>query len=67
MESVKFGKKWQINCYKDLDRAMRTLKENHFVAEMSDSYAVTLNEQAEINRQRADVMRQAREKGIIEW
>ena len=64
MEWVTQNKQWIIKTQQDFDEAMKTLDENDFVAEMSDSYAMTCAEKREIRRQRADVIRQAKEIGL---
>lgn len=66
MQSVRFNREWNINNREDYDAAMETLNGNWFVAEMSDSYALTLSEQREITRQKKAVIAQAIMKGIIE-
>ena len=64
-EAVRFGREWTINTREDYDKAMTALDDAEFIAEMSDSYTVTLNEKEEIDRQRLDVIRQAKERGIL--
>ena len=65
MDCVKFGRKWEINSKEDYDLAMKTLSENEFIAEMSDDFRAWQSEKDEVRAQRADVIRQAKEKGII--
>lgn len=65
MRSVQFNKKWEIDSREDYNAAIESLNGSWFVAEMSDSYALTVSEQREINKQKEDVIRQAIEKGII--
>lgn len=65
MAGVVFNRKWEINTADDLKTALETLKDDDFIAEMSDSYAVTCCERREVSRQRADVMEQAKLKGLI--
>lgn len=62
---VEFNKTWVIRTKEDFDLARERLDQDYFVAEMSDSYAVTRNEQLEIARQLEDVWRQAREIGLV--
>ena len=64
-EAVRFGREWVINTREDYDKAMTVLDDAEFIAEMSDCYSITLNEKAEIDRQRLDVMRQAKERGLL--
>ena len=64
MDVVKYGRKWEIRTQEDLEKALETLDGNEFIANMSDSYAVTRSEVEEVDRQRADVIRQAKEKGL---
>lgn len=65
MGIVKMGRKWEINTKEDYDKAMKTLEENEFVAEMSDDFSYWRREKTEIANQRADVIAQAKVKGII--
>lgn len=65
MDIVKMGYKWEIKTADDYERAMRTLAGNDFCAEMSDDYSAWEREKAEIARQRADVISQAKNKGLI--
>ena len=65
MERVTPDKKWVIKTQQDFDDAMDTLEGNAFVAEMSDSYAITCAEKREIGRQLDDVIRQAKEIGLM--
>ena len=65
MQSVRFGKIWDINSREDYDKAMSSLDDSEFIAEMSDSYSVTCNEKQEIEKQRIEVIRQAKEKNIL--
>ena len=64
-EAIRFGREWTINTREDYDKAMTALDDAEFIAEMSDCYSITLNEKAEIERQRVDVMRQAKERGLL--
>ena len=65
MRGVVFGKIWDINSRKEYDEAMCNLDDSEFIAEMSDSYSVTCNEKQEIEKQRVEVIRQAKEKGLL--
>jgi hypothetical protein len=65
MDVVKFDRKWEINTQEDLEKALETLDGNEFIANMSDDYSRTRSEVAEVDRQRADVIRQAKEKGLL--
>lgn len=65
MKMVMMGRKWEINTKADYENALETLDENEFVASMSDDYFRERMEKEEIFRQRAEVRKQAREKGII--
>ena len=65
MGLVKFGKAWEINTREDYENALKTLDGNEFCAEMSDDYSCTKRELAEIAKQRAEVIAQAKAKGII--
>ena len=62
---VKFGRKWEINTLEDYEKAMETLREDEFIAEMSDDFGYWQSEKAEVASQRAQVTAQAKEKGII--
>lgn len=64
MDVVKFNRKWEINTQEDLEKALETLDGNEFIANMSDDYSRTRVEVAEVDKQRADVIRQAKEKGL---
>lgn len=64
MDVVKFDRKWEINTQEELEHALETLDGNEFIANMSDDYSRTRSEVAEVDRQRADVIRQAKEKGL---
>ena len=65
MAGVVFNRKWEIKTADDLKTALETLKDDDFIAEMSDCYAVTCSEKAEVSKQRADVMFQAKLIGLI--
>lgn len=65
MSMVQIGKKWEITTIEEYNKAMEILDGNEFVAMMSDDYGMEKRERAEIERQRADVTKQAKEKGII--
>lgn len=65
MRQVEMGKKWVIETKADYDEALQTLEENEFIAEMSDDFTYWKAEKAEVARQRAEVIAQAKAKGII--
>lgn len=65
MDIVKMGRKWEINTKEDYNNAMEILKGNEFCAEMSDDFTYWKREKEEVARQRADVIKQAKNKGII--
>ena len=65
MSLVKEGRKWIIENRADYDRAIEILEGNEFCAEMCDDYRRCKAEKAEIAKQRADVIAQAKAKGII--
>ena len=65
MDAVRFNREWKIESKADYDKAMEVLDGNDFCAEMSDDYTVCRSEHAEINRQRAAVIQQAKKLGII--
>lgn len=65
MAGVVFNRKWVIKTQKDFDNAMDTLENDVFIAEMSDSYAVTRSEKAEIQKQLDDVIKQAKKVGLM--
>ena len=65
MSMVKMGKTWEITTIEEYNKAMEILDGNEFVAMMSDDYGMEKRERAEIERQRVDVTKQAKEKGII--
>ena len=65
MDCVKFGRKWEINTLEDYENAMEVLKGNDFIAEMSDDFGCWKSEKAEVAAQKAQVIAQAKEKGII--
>lgn len=65
MAPVKMGKTWEIATKADYDKAMETLEGNEFIAEMSDDFYYWKTEKAEVARQRAEVIAQAKAKGII--
>ena len=62
---VVFGKVWEINNRADYDEAMIALEEAEFIAEMADDHRVWYTEKNEVARQKAEVRRQAKEKGIL--
>ena len=65
MDTVKFGRTWKIETKADYDNAIKTLDGNDFCAEMCDDFSVWEKEKAEIRRQRAEVVRQARLGGLL--
>ena len=65
MSGVIYDRKWEINTDDDFFNAIATLDDDEFIANMSDSYARTAAEVAEVNRQRKEVILQAMAKGII--
>ena len=62
---IKMGRAWEINTKEDYDHALEVLEGNKFCAWMSDDFSYWQRELAEYDRQMAEVMRQAKEKGII--
>lgn len=66
MDIVKFNKVWDVNTEEEVEQALQELEDSEFVANMSDDYSRTRQEIAEIERQRAQILRQAKEKGILE-
>lgn len=65
MSGVVFGREWNITTAAEYRAAMNELADAEFIAEMSDSYAVTRREKDEIDRQRENVLRQAKENNIL--
>lgn len=65
MSGVVFGREWHITTHAEYRAAMDALADAQFIAEMSDSYAVTRAETAEIDRQREQVIEQAKAAGIM--
>lgn len=65
MDLVRFGKRWEINTREDYDKAMEALEGADFCARMSDDYATERREREEVARQMAEVVRIAKEKGLI--
>lgn len=65
MDIVKFNRVWEINTKEDYDAAMKSLDGSDFIARMTDEWAKEQEERAEVRRQRAQVMEQAKAKGII--
>lgn len=66
MDIVKFNKVWDVNTEEEVEQALQELEDSEFVANMSDDYSQTRREVAEIERQRRQIIRQAKEKGILE-
>ena len=56
---------WEINTKEDYDNAMENLNHRQFLAEMSDDFRCWKSETAQVELERSDVKRQAKEKGII--
>lgn len=56
---------WNIENRADFETAMAKLSEAEFCAEMSDSYAVTCAEKAEIARQRFEIFKQSKERAYV--
>lgn len=65
MDLVKFGKHWEIETHADYDRAMEALEGADFCAMMCDDYQRECRERAEVAKQKAEVVRMAKAKGII--
>ena len=65
MDLVRFGKRWEINTREDYDKAMEALAGADFCARMCDDYATERREREEVARQMAEVVRAAKEKGLI--
>lgn len=66
MDIVKFNKVWDVNTEEEVKQALQELDDSEFVANMSDDYLQTRREVAEIERQRRQLIQQAKEKGILE-
>lgn len=66
MDIVKFNRVWDVNTEEEVEQALQELEDSEFVANMSDDYSQTRCEVAEIERQRQQIIRQAKEKGILE-
>lgn len=62
---VQFDKVWEINTKKDLENAIASLKDAQFYANMSDDFSAWNRETDEIERQKRQVIRQAKEKGLL--
>ena len=65
MSIIKTGRKWEINTKEDYDKAIETLEGNKFCAMMSDDFYYYKRELEEYENQMADVITQAKAKGII--
>lgn len=65
MSIIKTGRKWEINTKEDYDKAVETLEGNKFCAMMSDDFYYYKRELEEYEIQMADVIAQAKAKGII--
>ena len=66
MDIVKFNRVWDVNTEEGVEQALQELEDSEFCANMSDDYRQTQNEIYEIKRQRRQIIRQAKEKGILE-
>lgn len=62
---VQFDKVWEINTKKDLENAIASLEDAQFYANMSDDFSAWNRETDEIERQKRQVIRQAKEKGLL--
>jgi hypothetical protein len=65
MEIIKTGRKWEINTKEDYNKAVETLEGSKFCAMMSDDFYRYQRELEEYENQMADVIAQAKAKGII--
>lgn len=65
MYSITGHEEWNIQNRVDFETAMTKLREAEFCAEMSDSYAVTCTEKAEIARQRFEIFKQAKDRAYV--
>ena len=65
MDIIKTGRKWEINTKEDYDKAVEILEGNKFCAMMSDDFYRYKRELEEYENQMADVIAQAKAKGII--
>ena len=65
MDLVKFGKHWEIETRADYDHAIEALEGADFCAMMCDDYQRERRERAEVAKQKAEVVRMAKAKGII--
>lgn len=65
MDIVKFGKVWDIKTAEDFQKALDCLAGNDICADMSDDWQCTLQEKAEIAKQRKAVYAQAAQLGLI--
>jgi hypothetical protein len=65
MDIIKAGRKWEINTKEDYNKAVETLEGNKFCAMMSDDFYRYQRELEEYENQMADVIAQAKAKGII--
>ncbi len=63
---IEFGTVWHIETKEDYDKAMDYFESMDFIAQMSDDYSREQAERAEIARQAFEVIKQAREKGLID-
>ena len=65
MDTVTFDKVWTIDTIDDYNTAMYILKEQKFLANMSDDFRVWRSETDEVERQMHAVNAQAQAKGLI--
>ena len=64
VQMVRFGRVWEINSREDYEKALDVLDSNKFCAMMSDDFHREMEERAEIERQRKQVIACAREIGL---
>ena len=62
---VQFDKVWEINTKKDLENAIASLEDAQFYANMSDDFSAWNRETDEIERQKRQVIKQAKAKGLL--
>ena len=64
-DTVHPGKVWKITTREDYDKAMLSLDESEFIADMADDFFCWRREKAEVEDQRRDVRKQALALGLI--
>ena len=64
MKVVEFGKKWIVRNADEYLKAIEELEGSEFLTDMTENFYQYRTEKAEINRQRADLHRQAVALGI---